>query len=377
MSHLKGKKRAALRSIIFLSAIILTFTVADLFNEERFFSESENRILAEKPTLSKEALLSGKYMEDYESYLNDQFVSRDIWIRLKTGMDMLMQKKLINGVYLAADDYLIEQHTEAEFKEELLEKRVGQLKKLVKKFPGTKVMLVPTADNILSEKLPSFAPYYDDKLLLGRVTEAVGEEHVINVYDILKAHADEEIYYRTDHHWTSLGAMYGYRAWVLENGKDDAIRYQKDDLLTVTENFKGTLQAKLNMPVESEEIKIFPQTLEKPVSITYDFVKKSDSFYEESYLETKDKYSYFIDGNHGFTEIETEADNGRELFIIKDSYANTFIPLIAHHYSKVYVLDLRYFNGSLFPFMEQYDKGDMEVLVLYNCAHFMSDFQYY
>ena len=94
MSHLKGKKRAALRSIIFLSAIILTFTVADLFNEERFFSESENRILAEKPTLCKEALLSGKYMEDYESYLNDQFVSRDIWIRLKTGMDMLMQKKL-------------------------------------------------------------------------------------------------------------------------------------------------------------------------------------------------------------------------------------------------------------------------------------------
>ena len=377
MSHLKGKKRAALRSIIFLSAIILTFTVADLFNEERFFSESENRILAEKPELSKEALLSGKYMEDYESYLNDQFVSRDFWIRLKTGMDMLLQKKLINGVYLAADDYLIEQHTEAEFKEELLEKRVGLLKKLVEKFPATKVMLVPTADNILSEKLPSFAPYYDDKVLLGRVTEAVGEEHVINVYDILKAHADEEIYYRTDHHWTSLGAMYGYRAWVLGNGKDDAVRYQKDDLLAVTEDFEGTLQAKLNMPVESEEIKIFPQTLEKPVRITYDFVKRSDSFYEESYLETKDKYSYFIDGNHGFTEIETEADNGRELFIIKDSYANTFIPLIAHHYSKVYVLDLRYFNGSLLPFMEQYDKGDMEVLVLYNCAHFMSDFQYY
>ena len=76
MSHLKGKKRAALRSIIFLSAIILTFTVADLFNEERFFSESENRILAEKPELSKEALFSGKYMEDYETYLNDQMGSK-------------------------------------------------------------------------------------------------------------------------------------------------------------------------------------------------------------------------------------------------------------------------------------------------------------
>ena len=73
----------------------------------------------------------------------------------------------------------------------------------------------------------------------------------------------------------------------------------------------------------------------------------------------------------------TENNNGRELFVIKDSYANTFIPLIAHHYSKVYVLDLRYFNGSLFKFMEQYDKGDMEILVLYNCAHFVSDFQFF
>ena len=148
-------------------------------------------------------------------------------------------------------------------------------------------------------------------------------------------------------------------------------------MITVTDAFEGTLQAKLNMPVEAEKIKIFPQTIAKPVSITYDYTIKADSFYEERHLETKDKYSYFIDGNHGLAEIVTENNNGRELFVIKDSYANTFIPLIAHHYSKVYVLDLRYFNGSLFKFMEQYDKGDMEILVLYNCAHFVSDFQYY
>ncbi len=376
MSHLKGKKRDALRSVIFLSAVMLAFTVADLFNEERFFSESENRILAEKPELSKEAIFSGEYMSDYESYLNDQFVSRDIWIRLKTGMDMLMQKKLINGVYICEDDYLIEQHTEADFKEELVEKRVGQLKKLVEKFPATEVMLVPTADNILLEKLPNFAPYYDDRLLLNRVTEEIGEEHMINVYDTLKEHADEEIYYRTDHHWTSLGAMYAYEAWA-DGRIVYPIQYRPDDMLTVAEDFQGTLQAKLNMPVEGDEIKIFTQITERPVSITYDYTKKTDSFYEESYLDTKNKYGYFLDDNHGLVEIETQIDNGKELFILKDSYANTFIPLIAHHYSKVYVLDLRYFNGPLFKFMEQYDKGDMEVLVLYNCAHFVSDFQYY
>lgn len=376
MSHLKGRRRDAWRSVIFLSGIIIAFTVADLLNEERLFSESENRILAQKPELTKETLLSGEYMTDYEEYMNDQFVSRDIWIRIKTGIDMLMQKNLIGGVYLAEDDYLIEQHTEEDFKEELVVKRVGQLQKLVEKFPATEVMLVPTADNILSEKLPPFAPYYDDKQLIDRVAEAIGEEHMINVYDALKEHADEEIYYRTDHHWTSLGAMYAYRAWA-QGRVDIPFWYREDNMITVTDAFEGTLQAKLNMPVEAEKIKIFPQTIAKPVSITYDYTIKADSFYEERHLETKDKYSYFIDGNHGLAEIVTENNNGRELFVIKDSYANTFIPLIAHHYSKVYVLDLRYFNGSLFKFMEQYDKGDMEILVLYNCAHFVSDFQYY
>ena len=376
MSHLKGRRRDAWRSVIFLSGIIIAFTVADLLNEERLFSESENRILAQKPELTKETLLSGEYMTDYEEYMNDQFVSRDIWIRIKTGIDMLMQKNLIGGVYLAEDDYLIEQHTEEDFKEELVVKRVGQLQKLVEKFPATEVMLVPTADNILSEKLPPFAPYYDDKQLIDRVAEAIGEEHMINVYDASKEHADEEIYYRTDHHWTSLGAMYAYRAWA-QGRVDIPFWYREDNMITVTDAFEGTLQAKLNMPVEAEKIKIFPQTIAKPVSITYDYTIKADSFYEERHLETKDKYSYFIDGNHGLAEIVTENNNGRELFVIKDSYANTFIPLIAHHYSKVYVLDLRYFNGSLFKFMEQYDKGDMEILVLYNCAHFVSDFQYY
>ena len=376
MSHLKGRRRDAWRSVIFLSGIIIAFTVADLLNEERLFSESENRILAQKPELTKETLLSGEYMTDYEEYMNDQFVSRDIWIRIKTGIDMLMQKNLIGGVYLAEDDYLIEQHTEEDFKEELVVKRVGQLQKLVEKFPATEVMLVPTADNILSEKLPPFAPYYDDKQLIVRVAEAIGEEHMINVYDALKEHADEEIYYRTDHHWTSLGAMYAYRAWA-QGRVDIPFWYREDNMITVTDAFEGTLQAKLNMPVEAEKIKIFPQTIAKPVSITYDYTIKADSFYEERHLETKDKYSYFIDGNHGLAEIVTENNNGRELFVIKDSYANTFIPLIAHHYSKVYVLDLRYFNGSLFKFMEQYDKGDMEILVLYNCAHFVSDFQFF
>lgn len=116
--------------------------------ERHLFSESENRILAEKPEISVKTLLSGEYMEDYETYLNDQFVSRNTWITLKTGMDMLLQKKEINGVYLADDDYLIEQHLDSDFPEETIVKKLDLLNKLVQQYPQTQVLIAPTADNI-------------------------------------------------------------------------------------------------------------------------------------------------------------------------------------------------------------------------------------
>ena len=279
-------------------------------------------------------------------------------------------------MYLAEDDYLIEQHTKEEFPQETVEKRIDQLQALVEKFPKTEVMLVPTADNIFTDKLPRFAPYYDDTVLINQVSEAIGKEHMIPVYDILKAHADEEIYYRTDHHWTSLGAYYAYTVWV-DGRFQFPVNYKTENMVAVTEDFEGTLQAMLNMDVDGEEIHIFQETLRRPVKVTYDFTRETESFYEEKHLQTKNKYGYFLDDNHGLVEIETKNKSGGELFIIKDSYANTFIPLIANHYSKVYVLDLRYYNGKLFPFIEQYDKGDMDILVLYNCAHFVSDFKYY
>ena len=76
-------------------------------------------------------------------------------------------------------------------------------------------------------------------------------------------------------------------------------------------------------------------------------------------------------------EIETGYPNHHTLFVIKDSYANCLIPLLIPHYEKIYVLDPRYFRGRLFEFMEEYEpKGGMDVLVLYNCIHFLEDFAY-
>uniref|UniRef100_UPI0040568DE1 DHHW family protein n=1 Tax=Acetatifactor sp. TaxID=1872090 RepID=UPI0040568DE1 len=369
-------KRNAIVTIGIIAAMILVFTVADLVTEDRKFSESENRLLATKPEFTTQALFAGEYSEDYEAYVTDQFVGRDKWIALKTMTDILLQKKDMNGVYLGADDYLIEQHLPENYTREQEEQKIALLEKLVERW-NARVMLVPTADNILTDKLPEYALYYDQTRFLSDVQEAVGEENYIDVYHVLQEHAEEEIYYRTDHHWTSLGAYYGYRAWAEKMGKFPLFR-DLERREVVTDDFLGTLHSRINLPMDGEEISYFYDTQKRPVTVTYDFSETMYSFYEESHLNTKNKYGFFLDDNHAFVEITTTTTNGKSLFVIKDSYANCLIPMLAQHYEKVYVLDLRYFNSRLFTFMEQYEaEEEMDVLVLYNCIHFLEDFKYF
>ena len=369
-------------TVFFLCGILLVFTFADIFNKDRLFSENENRVLASRPSFSWDKVWSGKYSRDYETYVTDQFVGRDTWIGLKTRGDILMQKKDINGIYLGKDGYLFEQHLESDFPQETIDKKLALLAKLTQRYRAD-VMLAPTADNIISDKLPDNAPYLDQRKLLEKVKEAVGEERVIDVFPLLKKHASQQLYYRTDHHWTTTGAYYGYLSWVWQTDRLAPYIYDPEKLVTVTDSFLGTLHSRVNLPVEPDSIEIFSFTNKMPVSITYDFQKKSDSYYEEKYLDTKNKYGYFLDDNHGIVQIDTGYHSGRELFLIKDSYANCMIPLLAPHYNRITVLDLRYYNGKLFDLIDRWDEEsreegrEMDVLVLYNFIHFIEDFQYY
>ena len=359
-----------------ICGILLAFTIADFLNEDKLYSEKEKRVLASKPELSKEALLDGSFMEDYESYVTDQFVARDKWIGMKTSVELAMQKQEINGVYLCDDDYFIEKHEEADFPPELVEEKLALLEPLVEQWDA-KVMLVPTADNIMKNRLPDYAEYFDQTAFLETVAERVGEDNYIDVYTPLLEHRDEELYYRTDHHWNSLGAYYGYKAWEEAMGYQE-LNYNPESMKTVSEDFLGTLYSKVNIEVEPDTIEYFPSTDILPKTVTYDMTVKSDSYYEEKHLKTMNQYGFFLDDNHPFIEINTGIDNDRTLFVIKDSYANCMIPLMAAQYEKIYVIDLRYMNGKLFPFMESYEpENGMDMLVLYNCVHFLEEFKYW
>ncbi len=373
---LYGEKKNAIRTVVFLCAIMLVLSIADLLPQEYVSLGREQDTEASVPKPVKETVNNGSFMREYEDYVLEDFVSGENWKAFRTHMDVLRGVREINGVYLGKDDYLIEKHLEEEFEADTIGKRLESMQKLVKAFPQTKLMPVPTADNILTEQLPAFAPFYDQRPLLEQMKSVLGEERVIDVYDTLKEHAQEQIFYRTDREWTSLGAYYGYveftKAYHLP-----AARYLKQEPEKVTEDFRGDLYDKVDMDAKAEEIWMFPATLDKKYTITYDGEKSTNSFYESAYLEGEDKLGYFLDGRHAVTEIERESFSQRKLFVIKDGFGSNMIPLLARHYKTVYVVDLSCYNDNLIDFMKECDEsGDMDVLVLYDCATFVERFQF-
>ncbi len=368
----KEKVNAAV-TVLLLFAVILVFTIADIAGEDRLYSETENRLLASKPELSAENLIRGSFARDYENYVTDQFVSRDKWIAIKTYVDLILQKQEMGGVYLGKDGYLLEQHSPEDYTRETIDKRLQLLKKLVDDWEAD-VMLVPTADNILTDKMPANAPCFSQEVFLEEVRDLVGSEHYVDAFSMLKEHSEEEIYYRTDHHWTSLGAYYGYRAWADFAG-EKPYPYNTDTMVPASSDFLGTLHSKVNIAWKKDSIYYFGETDIMPVTVTYDMQKTTNSLYEEDYLDTKNQYGFFLDDNHALVEINTGNQTGKTLFVIKDSYANCFVPLVLPHYDTVYMLDLRYYNGRLYELLQQY-ADDADVLVLYNCIHFLENFVY-
>lgn len=367
--------------VVFLG-ILLLFTVGSICLPEKGFSESENRYLAVKPEFAIEKLLDGSFGTSYETYLSDQFPLRDPFVAAKTSAERLMLKADVNGVYFGNDDYYIEKLDFEELFTEQLLKNINYLAMAADQFSErlgaehVKLMMVPSASQILTEKLPPFASPADQ----GRVIELLREKltypsMLLPVEQEFKKHEQEPIYYRTDHHWTTRGAYYGYRLYceavgIEPWGEEEFTRE------TVSTNFLGTIEAKVRVPMKTDEIEIFkPRKLQK-YKVYYDGLPKEyDSLYNLKALEGKDQYSVFLDGNHGLTKIVNEtlkSDNGLmakdRLLILKDSYAHSFAPFAANHYGEVYMVDLRYFNMKLSDFMDA--NGITDVLVLYQIPGF-------
>lgn len=373
-SIVSNKARNISLCVVFVVLIFGLF-IATLLKKETKFSSSENRVLQTKPDFSVEALFDGSYTADYEKYITDQFVMRDRWISLKVYAEKALLKKEINGVYFGENGYLIQQHSAGDVNQTLVDLNLNRLDQFVNAYKDrlqVNVLIAPTASSVLKDKVPKYADEYDQDKLLNQIQSVVGADHFINVSDTLKEHKDEYIYYRTDHHWTSLGAYYAYVKWAEAVGEQP---YTSEDfnIEPVTDEFLGTTYSKVNIKVEPDTIHLY--NLKKPmeyfVTLNKDSNTTLDGLYDLSKLEEKDKYPVFLGGNNAYVDIKTSVKNGKTLLVIKDSYAHTFVPMLANHYERIIMLDYRYLNGSTKAVIEE--EGVTDALVMYNTMNFVED----
>lgn len=370
----KGNRSNLALTGLFL-VLVFGISIASMVNPVRAFSENENRYLAQSPEFSLKRLYSGEFTSDYETFITDQFVARDTWIGLKTMTERAMQKQDINGVYFGKDGYLIEKHSDADIDQETADRNAGRLVDFVKKYSEllgedrVHAMIVPTASEILKDKLPPFAAGYDQETYVEQIASQLPENSLVNVGQVLKNHSSEYIFYRTDHHWTSLGAFYAYQEWAAACGFQPMAE-EDFEIETVTDEFYGTIYSKVNVDVKPDEIKLYRTGL--PYSVIYNMDGKvKDGLYDWEKLETKDKYAVYLGGNNALVQIDTQAGNGRKLLIIKDSFAHSFAPFAVNHFEQTYMVDFRYFNMPISKFIEQ--NGITDILVLYNAVNFATD----
>lgn len=374
-----SKKYSIFITVLFC-VFIFGFGIAQFILPDKEFSEQENRYLAQMPeldfgelnTLGKSGnFFTGEFMEDFEDYIVDQFPLRDWWINLKARSEKLLGKQENNKVYFGTDGQtLFAQYTRPTLEE--LEKRVGYVNKLADNLSALNVpvyfSLIPDKSFVWADRLPANAPHVDDGSVLTDAEALCGDN--VNWIDLSGALGGDDAFYRTDHHWSTMGAYQGYLALMTAmNGSVTTLDYEP---VLVSDSFYGTTWSSSGASwIEPDEMYTWVPEGAAAVTRYPEGKPVPGSLYDLSKLELKDKYSMFLGGNQPLCVLENpDAQNGR-LLVVRDSYSDSLAPFLALDYQEVHLYDLRYNRVPITQYVQE--NGIDQVLVLYSNANFATD----
>lgn len=336
---------------------------------DRARSGTENRALAQRPAFSWAALASGSFTADVEDYFADQFPLRDGWTGLKARAEQLLGKREFHGVYLCGDTLIAKVDPPLD---DLDEKNLAHVARLAERTEIPVYLgLIPSAAEVWREKLPAGAESWDQTSFIARGTALKGVEPV-DLLSALSAHAGEDIFYHTDHHWTTLGAYYGYAALMETLGRGaetlDRASFSPE---TLSAAFDGTLYSQSGIHwLKPDAMEAWVKEDGLSVTSWRGGAPEETPLYDRSFLEKKDKYSAFLGGNQPLCVIRNESGSGR-LLLIRDSYADALAPFLALHFQEVHLLDLRYYRGSAAAYAAE--NGVDNIVVLQSVPNFITD----
>ena len=356
---------ALLMPLFILLALVINIIVPD-----KDISFVENRSLQKFPEINKTSFVDGSFENKMSNWFGDQFVGRNGLIHLRYGVLKLMGQKKINDIYLCGKQLIEDTKLPNETQ---LSRNLNAINAFTEKHSDvdTSFMLIPNAVYVQNKRLP----YFSDENDQGKIMDSIYNTLDSSVYSFdarktLKKHSEEYLYYKSDHHWTSLGAFYTYQAWQKQQGNDD-ISLKDYDQYVVSNNFRGTLANGSGSFGIKDDITIFVNKNLSDYYVQEPKQKNKGSIYDSSFLKTKDQYSVFLGGNKDIQRIELNNDSKRHLLLFKDSYANSFVQFIMNDYRSITIVDPRYYRDDIEKVMQE----DLitDVMYLYNTNTFVED----
>ncbi len=370
-SLIRRKKVYSIMSRIFVGTIA-GILLLNIILPSREFSSNENRSLASRPAISLSTLSSGKFFKDFNTYYSDQFAGRDIWMSVKALGGAIGGNRESNNVIFGKHGYLFQYPTVPS------DSAIVNTANAINSFTDAHsdlrqtMILVPDAADILDEELPANAPVRnqseDIRSFERKLNIKIG---MVDAEPILESAASgHQIYYKTDHHWTSYGAYSVFLGAAEQLGIGTPVNYKGR---VVSDSFKGTLASRSGRNITNDSIEIYEQDgTDVAYMVNYpDSGESSASMYVSDKLKEKDHYQIFFGGNHPLVEIKTTADNQRNLLIFKDSYANSFVQFLIPYYEKIILVDPRYYYDNINTAMTSY--GITDVLYLYSADTLLTD----
>ncbi len=360
-------------SLVFIAFVIFVMAL-NIIKPNAQTSVAENRDLQQRPKISTSKISDGKFASDYSKYMSDQFIGRSKFIKLKSKFDLFLGKKEINGVYIAKNDYLMEGFKKAD--DNVTNMKIDSINIFARSNPKLKVsvMVAPNKVEIYKHLLPKNIPVDSQVDYLNSIREKLDPKiKFIDLVDTFERNKNsDELYFKTDHHWTTDGAYLAYVEFCKKQNLEP-VNIKSFDKSLASDSFRGSLYYKNGAQIgKPDSLHLYLTQANKPVIVKYyDTKLKVPSLYDVDKLDGRDPYEVFTGGNHTQIKIRTNIDTDRRLLLVKDSYANAMLPFLVDNFSEINIVDLRYFTGSMKDIIHNNDVTD--VLLMYNVNTFNLD----
>ena len=357
--------------VLLFFVFLFGFMVLDMLWPKREKSELENRPLQQVPAFSWRALFNNEWTADYGDYVKDQFAFRDAWIDLKARSEYFLGKTENGDVIFAPDEdgtMMFTKFYSLGNNESSYLANAQAVASFAQRHEGkVTFLLAPSASVIYKDKLPAGVPLADEESYLDNIFEVTAPyARNLDLRQLFREHADEYIYYRTDHHWTTQGAYLAYEEFCRQLGLTpfDTAAHTAVEV----EEFYGTSYSKSRLwNAVPDTLTYYPLDNAMTVEVAGETKGETEGMYNLSALDTRDKYSAFLWGNNGYSVIEGDGEGS--VLVVKDSYGNCFTPFLTANYAQIGVVDLRYWPGNIEQLAEEYD----QILILYNFQSFYKD----